>query len=722
MSEAATPLRDDRLSALTEGLAPNDPFTRCWLTHVNLRMRRELSWLWRNRAPIDWVAESLERHATAEVRRKFFEENAAASYLNERIRETDMPLGARPGARGSFRWLAGELNLSRAEIFVVALALAAARDAATGNVISTLLGDSRRQAPTLGLAQWLWDDPGAFARLTSPAHPLFARAVLRRGEGRSEWDAPLSMPGLIASALEGEWQDAALELKKIAEPPAKLLRPDPPVAVSHDLELDLLAQRMARAPEAMRVVPVSLAFAQSSLDSGRAAPVLQQIAARTGRPVYAVSANVAISDAVLEHAGCCCWLMGADLLIPSYDAQSPVGWQNTLRPFPIYVFAAAAEEAAPVSVNMLPPLKIYALDYLERRQAWERELRAHKLAADASAVRECAYRFRLDATAIAEVVEALSDAASPVTVERMLAACQQQVGLLIGSQATLVAPRFGRAELVLDQERGAQFDQLLAAMKNLSRVHADWGTGRVWADSGISALFAGPPGTGKTMAAEVLAAELRLPLYHVDLSQVVNKYIGETEKNLRKLFDAAEQADIVLFFDEAESLFGQRMQARSSNDRFANLEISYLLERMDRFRGLAILATNRRKDLDEAFLRRLRYVIEFPLPAESERFAIWKLSVPSQIASDGVDFGFLAREFALPGGNIRSIVLNACLQAASSRQKPALDMSTLMEAIDREYEKLGRPLSREQKIQLQLMGAGSRGTRRLDAQTTGASR
>jgi SpoVK/Ycf46/Vps4 family AAA+-type ATPase len=283
-------------------------------------------------------------------------------------------------------------------------------------------------------------------------------------------------------------------------------------------------------------------------------------------------------------------------------------------------------------------------------------------------------------------------------------------------------PRFCRAELVLDQERGAQFDQLLAAMKNLSRVHADWGTGRVWADSGISALFAGPPGTGKTMAAEVLAGELRLPLFHVDLSQVVNKYIGETEKNLRKLFDAAEQADIVLFFDEAESLFGQRMQARSSNDRFANLEISYLLERMDRFRGLAILATNRRKDLDEAFLRRLRYVIEFPLPAESERLAIWKLSIPQQISAEGVDFSFLAREFALPGGNIRSIVLNACLKAAASQQQPALDMPTLMDAIDREYEKLGRPLSREQKMQLLSGGAGSLGVRIRDGQTTGVSR
>jgi SpoVK/Ycf46/Vps4 family AAA+-type ATPase len=193
---------------------------------------------------------------------------------------------------------------------------------------------------------------------------------------------------------------------------------------------------------------------------------------------------------------------------------------------------------------------------------------------------------------------------------------------------------------------------------------------------------------------------------------VVNKYIGETEKNLRKLFDAAEQADIVLFFDEAESLFGQRMQARTSNDRFANMEISYLLERMDRFRGLAILATNRRKDLDEAFMRRLRYVIEFPMPAEAERLAIWKQSIPPQIVSDEIDFAFLAHEFALPGGNIRSIVLNACLESASSQQNPALGMRAVMDAVNREYDKIGRPLSREQKMLWRLStDAGAGGMR-----------
>jgi SpoVK/Ycf46/Vps4 family AAA+-type ATPase len=198
------------------------------------------------------------------------------------------------------------------------------------------------------------------------------------------------------------------------------------------------------------------------------------------------------------------------------------------------------------------------------------------------------------------------------------------------------------------------------------------------------------------MAAEVLAAKLKLPMYRVDLSQVVNKYIGETEKNLRVLFDAAEQADLLLFFDEADALFGQRTAVKSSNDRWANLEVSYLLERMENFRGLAVLGTNRKKDLDEAFLRRLRYVIEFPMPGEHERLNIWRKAIPCQVEAAEVDLEFLAAEYALAGGNIRSIVLNACLQAAARSVRPRLDMETVMRAIAREYEKLGRPLTVEQ--------------------------
>jgi SpoVK/Ycf46/Vps4 family AAA+-type ATPase len=209
-------------------------------------------------------------------------------------------------------------------------------------------------------------------------------------------------------------------------------------------------------------------------------------------------------------------------------------------------------------------------------------------------------------------------------------------------------------------------------------------------------LFAGPPGTGKTMAAEAIAEKLSLPLYRIDLSQVVNKYIGETEKNLRRLFDAADSADLILFFDEADALFGRRTEVKDAHDRYANLEISYLLERMERFKGLAILATNRKKDLDEAFLRRLRLVVEFPLPGVAERLRIWRSMIPAGVDASDVDFPFLAQRFALAGGHIRGIVFQACLQSAGEGAPRRLSMPAIVRAVQREYNKLDRANSLDQ--------------------------
>ena len=209
-------------------------------------------------------------------------------------------------------------------------------------------------------------------------------------------------------------------------------------------------------------------------------------------------------------------------------------------------------------------------------------------------------------------------------------------------------------------------------------------------------LFAGPPGTGKTMAAEALASELALPLYRIDLSQVVNKYIGETEKNLRRLFDAADTADVILFFDEADALFGKRTEVKDAHDRYANLEISYLLERMERFKGLAILATNRKKDLDEAFLRRLRFVLEFPLPGPAERLRIWRSVIPHGVDASALDFDFLAQRFPLAGGHLRAIVFQACLQAGAAGAAKVLDMGAIVRAVQREYDKLDRASSLDQ--------------------------
>ena len=189
------------------------------------------------------------------------------------------------------------------------------------------------------------------------------------------------------------------------------------------------------------------------------------------------------------------------------------------------------------------------------------------------------------------------------------------------------------------------------------------------------------------MAAEVLAGYLDLDLYRIDLAGVVSKYIGETEKNLRRLFDAAEESGAILFFDEADALFGKRSEVRDSHDRYANIEINYLLQRMEEYRGLAILATNRKSFLDSAFLRRLRFLVEFPFPAMADRLRIWKSIFPEQARVDGVDYEFLAR-LEIAGGNINNIALNAAFRAAS--EGSAVTMHHVLSAARREYDKIDK--------------------------------
>jgi SpoVK/Ycf46/Vps4 family AAA+-type ATPase len=222
------------------------------------------------------------------------------------------------------------------------------------------------------------------------------------------------------------------------------------------------------------------------------------------------------------------------------------------------------------------------------------------------------------------------------------------------------------------------------------KVYQDWGFGEKGKrELGITALFTGPSGTGKTMAAEVMARDLGLPLYRVDLSAVVSKYIGETEKNLRRLFDAAEDGGAILLFDEADALFGKRSEVKDSHDRYANIEISYLLGRLESYRGVAILTTNMKSALDSAFLRRPRFIVEFPLPDQECRAAIWSRIFPSQTPTRDLDLGKLAR-LNLTGGNIRNIALNAGFLAAAAEEP--VGMTHLLHAARAECARLEQPL------------------------------
>jgi SpoVK/Ycf46/Vps4 family AAA+-type ATPase len=266
--------------------------------------------------------------------------------------------------------------------------------------------------------------------------------------------------------------------------------------------------------------------------------------------------------------------------------------------------------------------------------------------------------------------------------------------------ARKIEPRYGWDDLVLPPDTKAQLQEICQHAEYRPVVYGQWGFDRKLSlGKGLNVLFAGPPGTGKTMGAEVIAHELRLDLYRIDLSQIVSKYIGETEKNLDRIFTAAENSNAILFFDEADALFGKRSEVRDSHDRYANIEISYLLQKMEEYVGISILATNLRQNLDEAFVRRLQAIVEFPFPDEEYRRHIWESVFPKEtpLGAD-VRFDLLAHEVRLAGGNIKNIALAASFCAAANRG--IVTLSHLVHAAGREHQKLARSWNPAELVKL----------------------
>jgi hypothetical protein len=284
-----------------------------------------------------------------------------------------------------------------------------------------------------------------------------------------------------------------------------------------------------------------------------------------------------------------------------------------------------------------------------------------------------------------------SAAAQAVSPENLWDACRIQARPRLDDLAQRIETRASWNDLVLPAPQLTMLREISAHVRRRNLVYETWGFAEKSARGlGISALFAGASGTGKTLAAEVLANELRLDLYRIDLSQVVSKYIGETEKNLRRVFDAAEAGSAVLLFDEADALFGKRSEVKDSHDRYANIEVSYLLQRMEAYRGLAILTTNMKDALDPAFLRRIRFVVQFPFPDAAERIEIWRRMFPTQTPVDGLDVARLAK-LHVAGGNIRNIALNAAFLAADSDEP--VRMRHLLRAARAECVKIEKPLT-----------------------------
>jgi SpoVK/Ycf46/Vps4 family AAA+-type ATPase len=339
-------------------------------------------------------------------------------------------------------------------------------------------------------------------------------------------------------------------------------------------------------------------------------------------------------------------------------------------------------------------LRVDVLDRAHARDCWRRHVAARGVTLPEPDFTLLADRFRLTADQIADAADcAVNDASwagADVTVDDFCAAARAESGHELTKLARKVTPKYKWDEIILPHDQMAQLREICEQAEYRETVFGSWGFGRKLSlGKGLNILFSGPPGTGKTMAAEVIANELKLDLYKIDLSQIVSKYIGETEKNLDRVFTAAEHSNAILFFDEADALFGKRSEVKDSHDRYANIEIGYLLQKMEEYEGIAILATNVKQNIDEAFVRRIQAIVEFPFPNEIERARVWQVIFPQEAPIHGdVDFPALARCVRLASGNIRSIARASAFYAAADGG--VISMEHLLKASRREYQKLGR--------------------------------
>jgi hypothetical protein len=328
---------------------------------------------------------------------------------------------------------------------------------------------------------------------------------------------------------------------------------------------------------------------------------------------------------------------------------------------------------------------------VEQRDAWSEALQSLPVYVLAPTANRLASQYSMNIADIQRAVAATPKEPDGTWTDRVWDQCRDRNRPRLDALAQRIEAKATWNDLVLNDETTRMLREIAMQVSQRGTVYEDWGFGaQMNRGLGISALFAGDSGTGKTMAAEVLAQDLRLSLYRIDLSQVVSKYIGETEKNLQRVFDLMEGGGSILFFDEADALFGKRSEVKDSHDRYANIEINYLLQRMETYTGLAILATNMKSALDPAFVRRLRFIVPFSYPSPVERRAMWAKAFPAAVPVEQLDLERLAK-LNLTGANIQNVVLNAAFLAAQAGSP--VTMPLLLRAVRTELRKIERPVS-----------------------------
>lgn len=350
-----------------------------------------------------------------------------------------------------------------------------------------------------------------------------------------------------------------------------------------------------------------------------------------------------------------------------------------------------------VADHVFVDMKFSIPDETTRIHIWTKYLKSHHPLMNQSEIETLAGKFNFTPGQIRDAVIAARNRAhcysgSGSSCDNLYDICRNLSQSKLGNLAGKLATKRTWDDIILPPDHMAQMKDLCDQARFRKVVYGDWGFGnKLSAGKGLAVLFSGPPGTGKTLAAEIIAGELQLHLYKIDLSQVVDKYIGETEKNLKRVFSEAERSNAILFFDEADALFGKRSETKDAHDRYANIEVGYLLQSIEEYEGIVILATNLVNNMDEAFQRRLNFIIQFPFPDLKDREHIWRSVYPQAAPiSEDLDYPFLAEKLKICGGNIKNIALTSAFYAA--RQQSRIGMKEIMRAVKREYQKMGKPL------------------------------
>lgn len=604
--------------------------------------------------------------------------------------------------------LARIFGLTGWEQEVILLCLAPEIDQRYERIYAYLQDDAARRRPSLALAiDLVGDDLEVRARARASLSE--SATLMRAGLISLVDDGQGAVNHRLSQFLKLDERICAYLLGDRSMPARDWLRTISP----HPVEVTGIAQRLIDlAGETVTGGSAHKLIVALHGDKPEAYALAESVCSGMRVPMLALDANLLAASATSFEAGVReaareSLLMPAGLIVEGADRLAETTAEHDLRlhqlrtaldDFAWLGFIAAAHPVTAGTSIVHPWLtfEVTAPEINLRASRWRAALSDADVKATNDEVDSLASRFRPAATDVPAIVvnarmhAGLRGKDQEPTLADVESACRDSAAAALAGLARRITPRRRWPDLVLPHGQMRQLHDLADAVSSRRRVMADWGfAARLSRGRGLSALFSGSPGTGKTLSAEIIAGELGLDLFEVDLANVVSKYIGETEKNLSKIFDAAESTSAMLFFDEADALFGKRSEVKEAHDRYANIELSYLLQRIESYEGLVILATNLRRNIDEAFLRRLTYVVEFPFPEAAERRRIWTVCVPSEMPVEKtIDWEFLACRFNLAGGNIKGAMMQAAYQAAAANRPVA--MSDLLLGVRRELEKMGK--------------------------------